>query len=496
MKELTNIHRQNAIEGSLRVWMFVCPIGFSLFWCGGFLLWENWFSNADAAHWSSRVVELLIYAMAFLIAERRTWQPGKTSVGLALLLQLFSCIESAFGQESVFFATLCGVASGASSVLLILTALSLFARFPEGYCRVAIISSFLCGHILALALLASLGVEAALAQPFILLLGSVVLGGAYYACEAHETHGLSSDIVTCSEDRFGTEDSRSGLKTRSIFGMLRPVRPVIIPAGLIALLCGVATQVFAGGFEGGGADYWFADVGAVIALGILLIVHLLKVEITVETSVLVILPVLALAMLAVTVVPEGNLNDIGMCIRVAFTVVQVLIWVHFAEEVRISGRRSFALFCLVYFFLRLMVLLGRFVGLFASEVLGGQALVNFVSLLAGCWLVVSAGMALASLGEKREPGEFREEDATSPQSHFESKCDLLAEKKRLSPRETMVMTMFAQGRSALYIAEELCISESTVRTHIRRIYSKLDIHSRQELIDAVASTVEPEKRRF
>lgn len=60
----------------------------------------------------------------------------------------------------------------------------------------------------------------------------------------------------------------------------------------------------------------------------------------------------------------------------------------------------------------------------------------------------------------------------------------------------MVMTMFAQGRSALYIAEELCISESTVRTHIRRIYSKLDIHSRQELIDAVASTVEPEKRRF
>ena len=35
------------------------------------------------------------------------------------------------------------------------------------------------------------------------------------------------------------------------------------------------------------------------------------------------------------------------------------------------------------------------------------------------------------------------------------------------------------------IAEELVISENTVRTHVRHIYAKLDVHSHQELIDLV-----------
>ena len=35
------------------------------------------------------------------------------------------------------------------------------------------------------------------------------------------------------------------------------------------------------------------------------------------------------------------------------------------------------------------------------------------------------------------------------------------------------------------IADELFISFNTVRSHIRRIYVKLDVHSRQELLDKV-----------
>ena len=37
------------------------------------------------------------------------------------------------------------------------------------------------------------------------------------------------------------------------------------------------------------------------------------------------------------------------------------------------------------------------------------------------------------------------------------------------------------------IAEELVISENTVRTHAKRIYAKLDIHKKQDLIDLVDS---------
>lgn len=56
----------------------------------------------------------------------------------------------------------------------------------------------------------------------------------------------------------------------------------------------------------------------------------------------------------------------------------------------------------------------------------------------------------------------------------------------LSARELEVLDLFAQGRSANWIAEHLTISKNTVRTHLRAIYSKLDIHSRQELLDFLA----------
>lgn len=67
-------------------------------------------------------------------------------------------------------------------------------------------------------------------------------------------------------------------------------------------------------------------------------------------------------------------------------------------------------------------------------------------------------------------------------------CIVVREKHGLSSRETEVMELVARGKSMASIAEELFISENTVRTHCKHIYSKLDIHSRQELSDLVSST--------
>lgn len=53
----------------------------------------------------------------------------------------------------------------------------------------------------------------------------------------------------------------------------------------------------------------------------------------------------------------------------------------------------------------------------------------------------------------------------------------------LSTRELEILDLFAQGRSAAWIAENLTISKNTVRTHLRAVYAKLDVHSRQELLD-------------
>jgi len=63
------------------------------------------------------------------------------------------------------------------------------------------------------------------------------------------------------------------------------------------------------------------------------------------------------------------------------------------------------------------------------------------------------------------------------------KCVLLKDRYALSAREAEVMEYIARGNSVARIAETLVLSENTVRTHAKRIYAKLGVHKRQELLD-------------
>ena len=53
----------------------------------------------------------------------------------------------------------------------------------------------------------------------------------------------------------------------------------------------------------------------------------------------------------------------------------------------------------------------------------------------------------------------------------------------LADREVEVGRYLAQGRSKASTAKRLYLSENTVRTHARNLYAKLDVHSRQDLLD-------------
>ena len=64
---------------------------------------------------------------------------------------------------------------------------------------------------------------------------------------------------------------------------------------------------------------------------------------------------------------------------------------------------------------------------------------------------------------------------------------LLAREHKLTPRETEVFGLLAHGRSIPYVRDALIISRDTAATRAKHIYAKLDVHSRQELIDLVMS---------
>lgn len=61
----------------------------------------------------------------------------------------------------------------------------------------------------------------------------------------------------------------------------------------------------------------------------------------------------------------------------------------------------------------------------------------------------------------------------------------IADENGLTRREREILGYLARGRSARYIAEDLVISENTVWAHVKRIYSKTGVHTKQELMSAV-----------
>ncbi|WP_180952995.1 response regulator transcription factor [Eggerthella timonensis] len=68
---------------------------------------------------------------------------------------------------------------------------------------------------------------------------------------------------------------------------------------------------------------------------------------------------------------------------------------------------------------------------------------------------------------------------------FDAVFEEMSSRYELTHRETEVLRLLAVGRSLPYVQSELCIAEGTARSHAHNIYRKLDVHSRQELIDLV-----------
>lgn len=73
--------------------------------------------------------------------------------------------------------------------------------------------------------------------------------------------------------------------------------------------------------------------------------------------------------------------------------------------------------------------------------------------------------------ESNQPSETE----ASPLNEFVSRHEI-------SPRERDVLELWLAGRGLKYIENTLFISESTVKSHLRSIYRKCDVHNRDEII--------------
>ena len=84
-------------------------------------------------------------------------------------------------------------------------------------------------------------------------------------------------------------------------------------------------------------------------------------------------------------------------------------------------------------------------------------------------VVLSGGGVMSPSIAVRVAKSFQKAIPTNPQ-------------ESLSIREKQILDEISNGATAKSVAQKLAVSESTIRTHIRSIYEKLQVNSRAKMV--------------
>jgi len=164
---------------------------------------------------------------------------------------------------------------------------------------------------------------------------------------------------------------------------------------------------------------------------------------------------------------------------------ELLLWLTLVDIARQSTYQASAI-----------VLLGMLLYVFPdaiARVLIGAFSASVNEQVVASYSLLAIILVVAFLLPQRSPdadrllsGTMNEHPTKDVDNRINETCHAIAKQYGLSSREEDVLNLLCRGRSKPYIAETLFISENTVRSHVKRIYLKLDVHSKQELIDIVA----------
>ena len=176
------------------------------------------------------------------------------------------------------------------------------------------------------------------------------------------------------------------------------------------------------------------------------------------------------------------------CTSASYTAFSILIMLIMANLCYRYGMSAVWLFGIERGVRALFTLFGRqteqLLGAPSFGLAGSDAVVSGLVVI----LVVAATMILFSEKElsSRWGVSFLGEEgdrASVKKQELANRCQELARSYGLSPREEEVLLLLAQRKTVGSIERELFIANGTAKTHIRHIYRKLDIHSRDELSD-------------
>lgn len=287
--------------------------------------------------------------------------------------------------------------------------------------------------------------------------------------------------------------------------MVKSVREPVLATLALSFLFGAIMQVDVVQGYSGYLVSPEAQVGS-IALSVALLVYVLRdvragMRLPLRAVVFVAL-MLATVLMARAALESQTFFTSGVPLAL-FNFFGQLVWIVFVWKGYESKANSFSIVALGLGSMRLGLLLSRGLVIGVSETVGISATtanlisivglwVLFVGVLGAVWLVVRRQTIETTPFEPSDGGAGEAPSATSSPDEAATAQDAFGEKfaeavhvAGLTEREQEVLKMYASGRSAVYIADELYLSNYTVKTHLRRCYAKLGVHSRQELLDLI-----------
>ena len=104
--------------------------------------------------------------------------------------------------------------------------------------------------------------------------------------------------------------------------------------------------------------------------------------------------------------------------------------------------------------------------------------------------IVVACVALASIEGARKPRVVETYAQPPLPSTLSCAVDVLGERYLLSSREKEVALRLARGYTLPQTAETLGVTLDTVRSHVKKLYAKLSIHKKQQLIELIENEME------
>ena len=475
----------------------VCVIAFAIMGCVGGILNASVYSRVAEYYGIAREISTMtsgfLFLILFLIATRK---PSLLDRRLLTVVALGCAITAAFVLEFAL-----QMANGPLTV-----AGFLFYNTASAWASIMMVSAFsslrsskaaLAGVVCGMAL----GEVVRVAHPPVSFELGIVEATCSYALiivMLYHRGGRQLDRIVC-------EASPSSLELSNPESFLRPAHALFLCVGLFSVATGYGLTLN----EVSHAPI-SVDVSAVVLVGVAAWMLLSRSE-SKEDMLFSFAMLLVLA--GFIIAPFTFLTDLpsaNALLRIGVRSFDMLVWL----VVLAVGRQNLLALLPTFALVRFMSAVGTDVGAIAghttNDIVGTNddaamliAEVVLFAFVAFLWLgfrkfsfadtirgVVNVGereagpvgaAAAEAVGEVRFGGAGE----TVRQLSIEERCVELGAQHGLTERETEIFAMLARGRNGQFVMEHYVVSRNTVKSHVKHIYAKLDVHSQQELIDLV-----------